>query len=533
MSPATRCGSAAAVEGGVAAPPAQVDLVRPDGALPDTRKATRPDGALSAAMSGGVATETRGVPHTDAGDASGRYAVLAADWQLRGYSDRPAVLVNWRTGATVPLSPTGAYVARSCDGATDFTSPFFLPRHHATLAQMLEQGMAAECATGTALDPRQRLRTAPNRFLRFVNWGVTGRCNLRCRHCYMEAPAARYGELPTETLFGLIDQFERANVVRVHLTGGEALLRRDFWTIVEELLRRRIGIHQISTNGLLLDDQSLARLRELGAAPIFHFSYDGVGTHDSMRGVDGVEAAALDVIRRTAAAGFRVAVTSSLDRETRAGILRTPEVLADAGVHTWHLDAPLPMGLWTGSDTELALDEQVAVCETILRRWLALGRPFRVTLCRLYSGSPPNDEEWATTSPGEAADGAEPGFAPGDPHCRDLLNDVAYVLPDGAFMPCLRFIGTPVQEEMPSLLDVDLSTVWEDQDLRARFTATKAQVRERNPECAACPEFGACGAGCWALGYAATGDRLGRDPLACVVNKSAYKRRLARIAVAP
>ena len=468
--------------------------------------------------------------HADAAGASGRFAVLAPDWQLRGYSDRPVVLVNWRTGRTIPLSSTGAYVARSCDGATDICPPLFLSRHVATLAQMVEQGMAMECAAGTALDPRQRLRTAPNRFLRLVNWGVTGRCNLRCRHCYMEAPVARYGELPTETLFGLIDQFERANVLRVHLTGGEALLRRDFWTIAEELLRRRIGIHQISTNGLLLDDRSLVRLRELGAEPIFHFSFDGVGTHDSMRGVDGVEAAALDVIRRTAAAGFRVAVTSCLDRETRAGILRTPEVLADAGVHTWHLDAPLPMGLWPGSDTELPLDEQVAVCETILRRWLALGRPFRVTLCRLYSGSPPGDDEWAATSRGDAADEAPPGFAPDDPHCGDLMNDVAYVLPDGRFMPCLRFIGTPVHEEMPSLLDVDLSEVWDDEELRARFSVTKAQVRERNSECAACPEFGVCGGGCWALGYAATGDPLGRDPLACVVNKSPYKKRLAEIA---
>ena len=153
-----------------------------------------------------------------------------------------------------------------------------------------------------------------------------------------------------------------------------------------------------------------------------------------------------------------------------------------------------------------------------------------MTLCRLYSGSPPGDEEWATTPTGDATDEAPPGFAPDDPHCGDLMNDVAYVLPDGTFMPCLRFIGTPVQEEMPSLLDVDLSEVWDDEDLRARFTATKAQVRERNPECAACPEFRACGAGCCALGYAATGDPLGRDPLACMVNKSQYKRRLTEIA---
>ena len=104
---------------------------------------------------------------------TGRYAVLAPDWLLRGYSDRPAVLYDWRNGDLHTLSSTGGYVARSCDGATDFTSPFFLPTHTATLDLMIEKGMAVECARGTELDPRQRLRTAPNRYLQFANWAIT------------------------------------------------------------------------------------------------------------------------------------------------------------------------------------------------------------------------------------------------------------------------------------------------------------------------------------------------------------------------
>ena len=319
---------------------------------------------------------------------SGRHAVLAPDWQLRGYTDVPAMLVDRRTGEAVALSSAGSYVARSCDGRAEFTSPFFLPRHTATLDLMLEKGMAVDGPKGTPLDPRQRLRTAPNRHPRPVSWFVTGRCNQRCRHCCMDAPAARYGELPTAQMLRILDQFERANVQRVHLTGGEALLHADIWELIAELTARRIGLHQISANGMLLDDAVLARLRDLGVDPIVHLSFDGVGTHDLMRGLRAAEDLALATIRRSVTAGFGTAVTSSLDAETRDGILRTFEVLVDAGVRTWHVNVPMAVGCWKDSATGLPLAECADVSEALPRRWPAGDRPCAVTLCTMFSGAP-------------------------------------------------------------------------------------------------------------------------------------------------
>ena len=459
--------------------------------------------------------------HTDHGE--GRYAVLTPDWLLRGYADRPAVLYDWRTGEVHALSAAGAYVARSCDGATDFRSPLFLLSHTAMLDLMIERGMAVECPKGTPLDPRQKLRRASNVYLQFANWTVTGRCNMKCRHCFMEAPSARYGELSTEATFRIIDELERANVQRVHLTGGEPLLRDDIWDVIAALAERRIGVHQISTNGLLADDDALARLRELDVDPIMHFSWDGVGSHDVMRGVGGVEGASLDAIRRAVGAGFRVTVTSSVDRHTWEGVVRSLEVMADAGVSEWHVGAPLGMGCWAGATTTLTLAEQADFSEAVLRRWLEMGKPFLVTLCGLYAGSPrdylPLQEPLHRCSPDEL-------------HCGALLSDTVYIMPDARIIPCPRFIDTPVQDVMPSVLDVGLPEAWNDPGLREMVRVTKAQVLQRNPECAACDLFGECGAGCWALAYVATGDLLGRDPEACALFKSGYRQRLTDVAAA-
>jgi len=436
---------------------------------------------------------------------------------LRGYADRPAVLYNWRTGEEHTLSAVGGYVARSCDGATDFSSPFFLPAHIATLDLMIEQGMAAECARGTRLDPRQGLRTAPNRHLAFAHWAVTGRCNLRCRHCYMDAPTARYGELPTGEMVRILDQLQRAGVQRVHLTGGEPLLRGDLWDIVRGLAERRIGVHQISTNGLLLGDDALAELQACDIDPIIHFSYDGVGSHDSMRGLDRVEGPTLDAIRRTVAAGSRASVTSSLDSETAAGIEGACDLMAELGVFAWHVSAPLGVGCWTGSTTELALAGQAEVGERIVKRWVELGKPFVLTLCGMYAGAPHGLEQ-----PREPLHRC----VPDDMHCGALLNDTVYVMPDGTIIPCPRFIDTPIQDAMPSLLRVDLSEAWEDPALRGLVGVTKAQVLEHNPGCAACDDFADCGAGCWAVAYRQTGDLLARDAAACELWKSGYRERL-------
>jgi len=361
----------------------------------------------------------------------------------------------------------------------------------------------------------------------------------------MDAPSARHGELPTDAMLSLLDQFDAANVQRVNITGGECLLRADIWELIAALTARRIGLQQLSTNGLLLDDAALARLRDLGVDPIVHLSFDGVGTHDSMRGMSGLEGRALDTMRRSVAAGFRTAVTSSLDAETRDGVLRTCDVLADAGVHTWHVDAPMPVGCWVGSATALSLAESVDVYETLLRRWLEAGRPFVLTLGGIFEGRPGGQgPAVADDAPGagevaeagartpQSPDGLARGVAAGGLHCPFLLAGTASVLPDGRLLACPKAIGTPIQDVMPSLFDVSLSEAWEDEALHALLGLTRAEVLGHNPECAACPQYGECGAGCWALAWAATGDRLGRDPGACETARRGYRRRLAGLAAA-
>jgi radical SAM protein with 4Fe4S-binding SPASM domain len=84
---------------------------------------------------------------------------------------------------------------------------------------------------------------------------VTARCNLNCRHCYINLPAsdkaAQAGELTLGEIEYIADQAVEMGAVWVLLTGGEPLLRRDFAEIYM-LLKRKGLLVSVFTNATLI-----------------------------------------------------------------------------------------------------------------------------------------------------------------------------------------------------------------------------------------------------------------------------------------
>ena len=64
-----------------------------------------------------------------------------------------------------------------------------------------------------------------------VHLDLTYRCNERCEHCYLEHDDK--GEMTTAEIFDVFDQLADAGVFFLVLSGGEPLLRRDFFPILE------------------------------------------------------------------------------------------------------------------------------------------------------------------------------------------------------------------------------------------------------------------------------------------------------------
>src|SRR6266851_10317711 len=89
---------------------------------------------------------------------------------------------------------------------------------------------------------------------------LTYRCNERCIHCYLDHDD--HGEMTTAEIKGLLDQMAEAGVFYLTISGGEILMRRDFFEILEHARLRTFCI-KLKTNGVMIRAKEAKRLRAL------------------------------------------------------------------------------------------------------------------------------------------------------------------------------------------------------------------------------------------------------------------------------
>lgn len=161
-----------------------------------------------------------------------------------------------------------------CNGRFRPSDPVFLDVRRRYLDLLDREGVLAFSDEPGHLDPSQEYRRYPAHYMREVLWSLTGRCNYRCRHCYMSAPHAMLPQPTTEECLRIADQMSEAGVLVVKLTGGECLVRSDFLQIVDRLLAGGVQIETILTNGAPVTEELLCALEERGAVCGFDVSFD-------------------------------------------------------------------------------------------------------------------------------------------------------------------------------------------------------------------------------------------------------------------
>jgi radical SAM protein with 4Fe4S-binding SPASM domain len=94
---------------------------------------------------------------------------------------------------------------------------------------------------------------------------LTARCNNNCRHCYINLPVndtrAKSKEMPFLEISKYIDEAASLGAMWCLLTGGEPLLREDFFDIYHYLRKKGIFI-QIFTNATLIGKRHIALFKK-------------------------------------------------------------------------------------------------------------------------------------------------------------------------------------------------------------------------------------------------------------------------------
>jgi len=124
---------------------------------------------------------------------------------------------------------------------------------------------------------------------------LTSRCNLSCRMCYVRQAAGDLTkvakELPASAWLELARQAVDNGMVFLLLTGGEVLLRRDFFEIYEPLTRMGLVL-ALFTNGTLITKDLAARLAQAPPSRTEITLYGATAaTYEAVTGIPGSFAA--------------------------------------------------------------------------------------------------------------------------------------------------------------------------------------------------------------------------------------------------
>jgi mycofactocin radical SAM maturase len=135
-----------------------------------------------------------------------------------------------------------------------------------------------------------------------LTWELTYACNLACIHCLSSSGRRDPRELSTDECLSVVDQLRDMQVFYVNLGGGEPMLRRDFFDVVEYATTHQVGV-KFSTNGTYLDATAARRLATMDYLDV-QISIDGATAevNDAVRG-DGSFAAAISAMDHLAEAG--------------------------------------------------------------------------------------------------------------------------------------------------------------------------------------------------------------------------------------
>jgi radical SAM protein with 4Fe4S-binding SPASM domain len=176
-------------------------------------------------------------------------------------------------------------------------------------------------------------------------WELTKACNLSCIHCRASATDKPCpDELTTDEAFALLKDLSKGGTRLVILSGGEALVREDVFTIAA--YGTSLGLRMtLATNGSLVTPEAAGKIKESGIVRV-SVSLDGVtsGIHDTFRGLPGAFAMALEGMRILTAEGVPVQVNTTVAAINISQMKLFPDFLKGLGVVAWHVFFLVPTG---------------------------------------------------------------------------------------------------------------------------------------------------------------------------------------------
>ena len=197
-----------------------------------------------------------------------------------------------------------------------------------------------------------------------LNLELTHRCNLKCKHCYIDAgPNAGGNELPTDQLLKLLKMLASHGSRTIELTGGEPMIHPDFLQIVE-CCASNFEITTLATNGYFIDEEMASKLALHRNRVLIQLSIDGMEKyHDDFRGVPGSWRRTLNALKLLVSKGIKPRVAMVLTRKNIDQLDEVATLVYGLGARSFTYSPAMNIGRGEELDMDFLLDEQVRLGE--------------------------------------------------------------------------------------------------------------------------------------------------------------------------
>lgn len=175
----------------------------------------------------------------------------------------------------------------------------------------------------------------------YTVFDITDKCNLKCIHCYS---SEQNKELTTNDVYHILNMLYEAGVGMIDFGGGEPLLRKDIFDIIS--YSKSLGFYtSISTNGILLNDAYVKRLKALGIDHIC-ISLDGAKAeiHDHVRNKKGTYEKTIRGIKNCVNASINTQISTVFMKSNLEELVDIYNLLDLLNVDGWYIYDFVPAG---------------------------------------------------------------------------------------------------------------------------------------------------------------------------------------------
>lgn len=342
-------------------------------------------------------------------------------------------------------------------------------------------------------------------FLEMIQFEITGRCNMKCRHC--RAWQDPQEDMTLETVQKVLDfaVSEACSEMRFTISGGEPLLHPKLFEILEMISKKvdsvkgkEIDHTVITTNGLLLNEKLIKKLEQTSLGELFiQISIDGhtEEIHDNFRNTSGAFKQAMKALELLKKSKLTTSVRATMTPETVADAEEIIKLARKYNVSRVSLGPTIPTGkakfdnslLLNQERKKRFLEELVSFKEKYPDMRISTEDPIKFSVCT---------DKWDYGKFDSSANDFLGGCSAGVTNTN--------VLPDGTMTPCSMLL-TPI-------VKVGKKTA---KEIQKEYESSEVirNLVERNlkGKCNGCDLERLCG-GCRAAADGMVGDYLAEDP---------------------